>query len=219
MPTTLNEHDSKQLLADHGVPVVDERVVATAGEATVAASDIGFPVVLKLVGDKIAHKTERGLVRLSLRTATDVESAANELLSAKRPEDGDVALLVAPMVQGSRELIAGIHRDDRFGPCVMLGIGGVTAEALADVAFRLVPIDEHDAVEMLDELRGSALFGEFRGEPALDREALAKVLTGLSQLAESRSDIVSIDVNPLIVAEGGKPIAVDALVEIGAPSQ
>ena len=215
----LNEHDSKQLLAEHGVPVVDERVVATAADATAAASDIGFPVVVKLVGDGIAHKTERGLVRLSLRTAADVESAANELLAAAQPEDGEVSLLVAPMVHGSRELIAGIHRDERFGPCLMLGVGGITAEALADVAFRLVPIEEHDALEMLDELRGSALFDEFRGEPALDREALADALLGLSRLAESRSDIVSIDVNPLIVAEGGKPVAVDALVEIGEPSQ
>jgi acetate---CoA ligase (ADP-forming) subunit beta len=210
---TLNEHDSKLLLAAHGVPVMDERVVATAHDAVVAAEELGAPVVLKLVGDGIAHKTERGLVRLSLRTAGDVEDAASDLLASARPDDGEVALLVAPMVKGSRELIAGIHRDERFGPCVMVGVGGVAAEAVADVAFRLVPIEPVDALEMLDDLHARDLFDAFRGEPALDREALARVLTGLSSLAESRPDVVSVDVNPLIVSDG-QPVAVDALVEL-----
>jgi hypothetical protein len=146
-----------------------------------------------------------------------VESAAQELLAAKRPEDGDVALLVAPMVEGSRELIAGVHRDERFGLCVMVGIGGIAAEVLADVAFRLVPIEAADALEMLDELRGRKLFEAFRGEPALDRDAFVRMLTGLSDLATSRADVLSIDVNPLIVANG-VPVAVDALVELDGES-
>ena len=103
---------------------------------------IGYPVVVKLCGDAIAHKTERGLVRLGLaRRATRCAAAAAELLAAATPDDGEVELLVAPMVKGNRELIAGLDRDPQFGVTVMLGVGGVLAEAVADVAFRLVPLD------------------------------------------------------------------------------
>src|SRR4051794_9093382 len=104
MARTLSEADSKRLLAGHGVPVVAERVAASADDAALAAADLGFPVVAKLCGDTIAHKTERGLVRLGLGSADEVRRAAGELLAAARPEDGDVAILVAPMVQGTREL-------------------------------------------------------------------------------------------------------------------
>lgn len=217
MGRTLNEHESKRLLASHGVPVVDERIVATADEAVAAASDLGYPVVVKLVGDAITHKTERGLVKLGLRDAAAVQHAAVELLAAVTPDDGPTSLLVAPMIPGARELIAGVLRDERFGLCVMVGLGGISAEALADVAFRLVPIDVTDALEMLDELRGRDLLDAFRGEPAVDRDALAGVLIALSSFAESRDDLVSVDVNPLIVREG-VPVAVDALVEIDGES-
>jgi acetyl-CoA synthetase (ADP-forming) len=210
---TLSEADSKALLAAHGVPVPDERVVATAPAAAAAAEAIGFPVVAKLCGDTIAHKTERGLVRLGLQDASSVEAAAQSLLDAARPDDGDVAVLVAPMVRGNRELIAGLVRDPQFGPAVMLGVGGILAEAVADVAFRLVPVSRLDAHELIDDLATQRLLGEFRGEPAVDREALADVLCGLSKLAEQRPDVVSVDLNPLIVS-GGASVPVDALVEV-----
>ena len=105
-----------------------------------AAADIGFPVVVKLNGDAIAHKTERGLVKLRLADAAAVQAAATELLAAATPDDGEVSVLVAPMIAGNRELIAGIVRDPQFGANVMLGVGGVLAEAVADVVFRPVPI-------------------------------------------------------------------------------
>jgi succinyl-CoA synthetase beta subunit len=218
VPTsTLSEAASKRLLARHGVPVPDERLVATADDAGVAAEEIGFPVVVKLCGATIAHKTERGLVRLNLATGDAVRAAATELLAAATADDGDVEVLVAPMVRGSRELIAGLHRDPQFGMTVMLGIGGVLAEAIADVVFRLVPIDRADAGEMIDDLRTQALLGPFRGEPAVDRDRVIDVLVGLSELAISRPDITSVDLNPLIVS-GSVPLAVDALVELESPS-
>ena len=139
MPT-LSEADSKRVLAVHGVTFPDERQVVTADEAITAARDLGHPVVMKLGGAGIAHKTERGLVRLGLADDDAVATAATELLAAARPDDGEVHLLVAPMLRGNRELIAGLHRDEQFGMTVMLGVGGILAEALADVAFRLVPI-------------------------------------------------------------------------------
>ena len=212
--TTLSEAASKQLLAGHGVPVAREETAATAGTAGEAADRIGYPVVVKLCGASIAHKTERGLVRLGLRDRAAVEAAGAELLGLSRPEDGPVELLVAEMVRGNRELIAGLVRDAQFGPCVMLGVGGILAEAVADVAFRLVPLSPVDAHELVDDLATQRLFGSFRGEPPVDRERLADVLFGLSSLATEHAEVVSVDINPLIVANG-VPIAVDALVEVG----
>jgi acetyl-CoA synthetase (ADP-forming) len=212
---TLSEARSKELVSRYGVPVAEERVVDAPRAAVAAAIELGFPVVVKLGGDGIAHKTERGLVRLGVRTEEDVEVAAIELLAAARPEDGPVELLVAPMLRGNRELIAGLHTDAQFGPTVMLGLGGVLAEAIQDVVFRLVPIDEVDAHEMIDDLETQRVLGEFRGEPAVDRDALAKALLALSALAQQETDVVSVDVNPLIVVDG-RPVAVDALVEVSA---
>jgi acetate---CoA ligase (ADP-forming) subunit beta len=196
------------------MPVLPERLVETADEAVAAARELGPPVVVKLCGAAIAHKTERGLVRLGLREDDDVRDAAAAMLRAATPEDGEVSVLVAPQVGGRRELIAGLHRDAQFGPCVMIGVGGVLAEALNDVAFRLAPIDAVDAADMLDDLRTRALLGEFRGEPPVDRAALHDVLLALSRLAGERPDVLSADVNPLIVVDS-RPVAVDALVELG----
>ena len=212
MPT-LSEADSKRLLAGHGVPFPDERQVTSVDAAVAAAAEIGHPVVLKLGGDGIAHKTERGLVRLALADGAAVAEAASDLLAAARPDDGEVHLLVAPMLRGNRELIAGLHHDEQFGMTVMLGVGGILAEAVADVAFRLVPISRLDAAEMIDDLATQALLGELRGEPAVDREALIDVLVGLSAAAESDPTIAGADLNPLIVVDG-RPVAVDALVEV-----
>ena len=212
MPT-LSEAASKQLLARYGVSVLDERTAADADAAVAAADELGYPVVVKLCGDSIAHKTERGLVRLALQDAAAVRAASVELLATVRAGDGAVELLIAPMVRGSRELIAGFVRDPQFGPCVMFGVGGVLAEALGDVAFRLVPLTELDADELLDDLATQKLLGPFRGEPAVDRTAVAATLVGLSRLAHDRPDVAAVDLNPLIVVDG-KPVAVDALVEL-----
>ena len=190
-----------------------EALVSTPEEAAEAADQIGYPVVVKLCGAAIAHKTERGLVKLGLRDGPTVQAAAAELLAAARPEDGDVALLVAQMVSGARELIAGFVRDDEFGPCVMLGIGGIFTEALGDVAFRLAPIDAADAADLIDDLANQALLGAVRGEPPVDRAALTRILLALAEVGEGDGRIHSIDLNPLIVADG-VPVAVDALVEL-----
>ena len=210
---TLAEDASAALLAEFGVPVAPSVRCGDPAAAVAAATDLGFPVVAKLVGDAIAHKTERGLVRLSLRDPDAVADAAADLLAAATPADGEVAVLVAPMLRGARELVAGVVRDDQFGPCVMIGLGGVLTEALADVAFVPVPLDALDAAEAVESLASQAILGPVRGEPAVDRAALTAVLLGLGALAEARPDVVSVDVNPLIVVDG-RPVAVDALVEL-----
>jgi acyl-CoA synthetase (NDP forming) len=216
-PRTLSEAASKALLREHRVPMADDREVTTARAAVEAADAIGYPVVAKLCGASIAHKTERGLVRLRLADADAVRVAANELLATATAADGDVSLLVAAMVDGNRELIAGVVRDRQFGANVMLGVGGILAEAVADVQFRPVPITDVDAAEMIDGLATQRLIGEFRGEAAVDRDRLTSVLVGLSALAAARRDVISVDVNPLVIRADGTPVAVDALVELGDP--
>ena len=211
--STLSEYESKCRLEAYGVPIVPGRLVSTADEAAGAAAELGFPVVAKLCGARIAHKTERGLVHLGLRDIEAVRVAVTVLLAAVRPDDGDVAVLIAPMVRGTRELIAGCVDDPTFGPCVMLGIGGILAEVVGDVAFRLVPLTREDAADMISDLRHRRLLEAFRGEPPVDRERLVDLLVGLSDLVASDPDIVAVDVNPLIVCDG-VPTAVDALIEV-----
>ena len=208
---TLSEAASRRVVADAGVAVSDWATAADPEAAVAAAEAIGLPVVVKLCGDAIAHKTERGLVRLGLGTADDVRAAATDLLATARPEDGPVELLVSTMVRGDRELIAGMVRDPQFGPCVMLGVGGVLAEAVADVAFRIAPLDRVEAHDLVDDLGAQALLGPFRGQPAVDREVLVDTLCALGALAAD-DGVASVDLNPLIVVDG-RPVAVDALVE------
>ena len=218
MSRTLSEADSKALLARHGVPFAPELLVGDPSAAARAATEVGLPVAVKLCGEHIAHKTERGLVRLGLADPDAVAAATAELLAAARPEDEATGVLVAPMVSGARELIAGIAVDEQFGPTVLLGIGGVLAEALADVAVRLVPLTPVDAHEMIEQLATQDLLGEFRGEPPVDRDAVVEVLMALSDVAQDESGVVSVDLNPLII-DRGRPVAVDALVELeGVPA-
>ncbi|MGI9646590.1 MAG: acetate--CoA ligase family protein, partial [Ilumatobacteraceae bacterium] len=211
---TLSERDSKSLLMGYGVPMAAERVVDDPAAAGDAADELGYPVVAKLNGERIAHKTERGLVRLNLVDRGAVEAAAADLLGAATPADGDVSVLIAPMIAGNRELIAGLVRDPQFGPSVMLGVGGILAEAVADVVFRPAPLDERTAAGMIDGLATQALLGEFRGEAAIDRAGLADVLVGLGRVGAERADVGSVDINPLIVSASGEVVAVDALVEV-----
>ncbi len=213
--TTLSEAASKAHLATHGVPFLPEHIVADADAAAAAAEELGYPVVAKLNGAAIAHKTERGLVRLGLGDADSVRRAADELLAAARPEDGEVSVLVAPMVRSNREFICGVATDEQFGPTVLLGVGGILAEAIADVSLRLAPITRADAADMIDDLATQALFGEFRGEAAVDRDGLIAVLMGLSAAVTADESIVSIDLNPVLIHHGA-PVAVDALVEVAS---
>ena len=210
---TLSEHESKRLLASYGVPTVAEALAVDVEAAVARAREIGFPVALKLCSAAIAHKTERNLVRLGLADEDAVREAGADLLARRGKGEEDAALLVQRMVSGRRELIAGLVRDRQFGPCVMLGLGGVLAEALEDVVFRVAPLERIDAFEMMDDLRTARVLGPFRGEPAVDRELLANVLCGLGKLGLERDDVASVDVNPLIVS-GSSIVAVDALVEL-----
>lgn len=206
----LSEFESKRLLARHGVAVSQDELVHSADEATAAAAAIGGSVAVKLCGPALAHKSERGLVRLGLDTPESVRAAANDLLAAAVEDDGEVALLVSEMVLGYRELIAGVVYTEQFGAALMLGLGGVLAEAVGEAVFRLIPVSKFDCQDMIDDLGMAALMAPLRGESAVDQSALVDTLLSLAQAGEGHG-IEAIDVNPLVIRDG-LPVAVDALV-------
>lgn len=213
MPRTLSEADSKALLSQYDIPFAPEKLVTTPDDAGVAAERLGMPVAAKLCGDNIAHKTERGLVRLGLDSRGAVEEATAQLLDAASPEDMATGVLISPMVSGTREFIAGMNHDPQFGATIVFGVGGVLTEVLDDAAVRLAPIGPVDASELIDSIRNRALLDDFRGEPAVDSTALGQILLALSRLSSEHPEVRSVDLNPLIIHDGA-PVAVDALVEV-----
>jgi acyl-CoA synthetase (NDP forming) len=207
---SLTEAESKQLLADYGVPVVRDMIAKNAADAVLQARKIGFPVVLKGHGPKLLHKTERGLVKTNLKSAKDVREAFQTIKKAAG-KDGE-GCLIAPFVRGNRELVAGMFRDAQFGPVVMFGLGGIFTEALADTTFRIAPFDEPEARRMIGEISARKLLGNFRGEAQADLRQLAEILLGLARLSQEQPGIREVDINPLIVTPQGTIVAVDALV-------
>jgi len=212
--SALTENESKKILKAYGVPVTEERTASNSEEAVNAAIGIGFPVVLKGLGAEILHKTEMGLVHLNLSDPNAVEKA----VSAIQKDAGNKleGILVQPQVKGKREFVAGMFRDPQFGPVIMFGLGGIFTEALSDTAFRMAPLTETDAADMIDEIKAKKLLGKFRGEEAVNRRQIADALKGLSRLSLEQPSISEIDINPLIAMPDGNICAVDALIIAGA---
>lgn len=213
----LTEFQSKQLLALYGVRIAREEIAADAQAAVQAAQRIGFPVALKIHSPDIAHKTEAGGLRLKLADAAQVERAFAEVMAnaaAYKPDANLQGVLVAPMAAPGLETLLGAYQDAQFGPVLLAGLGGVLVEVLRDTAMRVAPISRAQALDMLDELRGRALFDGVRGQGPADREAVAEVLLALSTLMGELGDaIAEIDINPLIVHGQGKgAIVADALI-------
>lgn len=213
--STLDEHRAKKLLRAYGIPVIDETVVSTetdsAGEQAVeAARAFGYPVVVKGLGARLLHKTERGLVCLNIHDHAALRGAVAQI-QQNAGEDLE-GVLIQPQVSGQRELMAGLFQDPQFGPVVLFGIGGVLTEAIADVVLGIAPLSREDAMDMIDRIRARRLLEAFRGESAVDRNILADILLGISALAADHPEIAEVDINPLRVDADGKPWAVDALV-------
>jgi len=203
------------LLRHAGLAVTPAVAVRDADAAVEAARPLGgHAVVIKIDAPTLAHKSDLGLVRLDVRGDDAVRAAAEGLMALARNGGIDArGLLVEPMAESGVELIVGARRDESFGPLVMVGLGGVLAEVLDDVAIRLAPVTQPIALEMLDELRGTRLLDGVRGAPAVDREAVADLIVGVADFAVARQDILEIDLNPVIASADGA-IAVDALVVV-----
>jgi acetyl-CoA synthetase len=210
---TLTEREAKAVLALYGVPVVGERLTATADEAIAAAEALGFPVVLKVESPDLPHKTEAGVIRLGLRSAAEVREAhAAVLANAGKAAAQIVGVLVQPMVPQGVEVLIGARVDPLFGPLVVVGLGGVLVELLADRAVGLAPLPHAEARRMLDGLKGAAAFRGFRGAPAVDLDRLASIVVRVAAFVADHADaILELDVNPLICA-GERIVAVDALI-------
>jgi acyl-CoA synthetase (NDP forming) len=208
----MSERDSLAVVGAAGVPVVEATPAPDAATAVAVARRIGRPVALKLDTLTVAHKTEVGGVVLGLLGDDAVYGAALALLDGARRQGVAVrGLLVEPMLPPGVELIVGLRRDPQFGPAVLIGLGGILAEALDDVAIRLAPLDVDTAEAMLADLRGVSLLAGVRGRPPVDRRAIARMLVELGDLGIERPDILEIDLNPVIASASGA-IAVDALI-------
>ena len=222
LPSRLNEHDTKQALAVHGVPFPPERVAANADAAVAAAAALGYPVVVKVLSADIAHKTEVGGVRLALANEAQVRAACEAIAASvaqHAPQAKVDGYLVQPMVGGGvAELIAGVTHDPVFGPALTVGLGGVLTELYRDVSHRLLPVDAAMADDMLRSLKAWPLLDGFRGRPVADVAAAAAAIESLSRAALALGPQArEIEVNPLQVrASGQGAAALDALI-VGAP--
>lgn len=210
--STLSEYESKLFLASYGLPVTAEKLVTRPEQLLEAAASIGYPLVIKGCSADIAHKTEKGLIRLDVRNDAEAIAAFEEILAGMNGADRTV--LVQKMVKGQRELVLGMTRDDQFGPCVMFGLGGIFAEILKDTAFRVAPLQKSDALEMMQEIKAHKILDDVRGMGAVDRDLLAQMLITIGRIGVENEVIKEIDINPVIIS-GGKPVAADALVVLG----
>lgn len=209
-----SEARSLELLAANGIPVVPARLVATREDAVDAARELGYPVVVKVVSPEILHKSDIGGVALDLRTADAVDDAFDRVTAAGSAVDGAhvEGALVAPMRRGGLELIVGVVRDAHWGPTLAVGLGGVLVHVADDTSLRLLPVDERDVRDMLDELRGRALLDGVRGGPAADVDRLVATIVSFARLAERLGPrLASVEINPLRV-DGAAVEALDAVV-------
>ncbi|NQW22374.1 MAG: acetate--CoA ligase family protein [SAR202 cluster bacterium] len=212
----LSEHQSKGLLSAWGVPITKETLVQNADDAVKAANEIDYPVVMKADVTNMPHKTEAGLVMLGINDAGAVRAAYDELMSKAESAGPGAAVngvLVQEMVSNAAEVIVGVSYDSQLGASLLFGTGGVMVEVYNDVALRLCPIDETDALEMIAEVKGARLLEGFRGRPAADVNALVETLVKVSHLgAQLEGSLAELDINPLMVLPVGQGVkAADAV--------
>lgn len=206
----LSEHEAKRFLSAFGVNVCREALADGVESAAEAAATIGFPVVLKVSGANLPHKTEVGGVALNLKSEQEVGDEARRLLRIP----GCEGLLVQEMVKGDRELVCGLVRDGQLGPCVMFGLGGIFTELLDDAVFRVAPLTAAEAGEMITEIRSAKILGPFRGQSPVDRQALARILVSLGDIGLRHQAVQAIDINPVKIRNDGTPVVVDALIAL-----
>jgi len=210
----LDELAGKRLLASFGISVPKSLVVQDATAAAAASGNLKPPLVLKVVSPDILHKSDAGGVKVGLGNADEVEEAVRAMMKRPAIESSRIdGFLLEEMAPAGLEVVVGGLRDPQFGPLVMVGLGGIFVEVLADVSFRICPITRLDAEEMLDELKGAALFRGARGRNPVSREAIVDVLLKVGGerglLMTHGEDIAEADINPIIVSEHAA-VAVDA---------
>ncbi|HNZ11448.1 MAG: hypothetical protein BWX99_02693 [Deltaproteobacteria bacterium ADurb.Bin151] len=211
---TLSEYESKQVLAAYDIPVTREVLVKDKTGLDKAIKKIGFPLVMKGCSADIAHKTEKGLIHVDIRTSTEAKKAFREIMAGMEGFEGGV--LMQEMIKGRRELVMGLTRDPQFGPCVMFGLGGIFTEILQDISFRHAPLEARDAREMMQEIRGHKILDAVRGMEAADKQRLTGMLINIGRIGLEIPEVSEIDLNPVILS-GANPVVVDALVILKQP--
>ena len=210
----LTEVESKKFLKKAGIPVIEAKLARSKKEAISISKEMGFPVVLKINSPDVVHKSDSGGVKLGLANATQVGKAYSEIISSVKqiyPEAQIQGVSVQPMASPGVEVIVGMSKDPQFGPVIMFGLGGILVEVLKDVSFRIVPLTERDAREMIKEIKGYPILEGYRGQKPASIPKLENLIVKVSQFVEKNPQIKELDLNP-IFAYPDKAVAVDARI-------
>jgi acetate---CoA ligase (ADP-forming) subunit beta len=210
----LNEFESKELLRLAGIPVVETKLARTKQEAVDISKELGFPVVLKIASPDIVHKSDAGGVKTKLVNVTQVGKAYRDIIASvkeKFPEAEIQGVSVQKMARPGTEVIIGMSKDAQFGPVIMFGLGGILVELLKDVSFRIVPLLQRDAAEMIREIKGYKLLEGYRGQEPADIKALEDLILKVSDFVEKNPQIKELDLNPVFAYKDGV-LAVDARI-------
>jgi len=210
----LTEFESKRILKQAGISVVETRLAKTQKEAISFSRKMGFPVALKINSPEIVHKSDSGGVKLSLNNAAEVKKAYDEILKKMKkqyPQAAVHGVSVQKMLQPGTEVIIGTSKDPQFGPVIMFGLGGIFVEILKDVSFRVIPVKRKDAQEMIEEIKGFPLLQGYRGKEPASVPALVEMILKISNFTKENPQIKELDLNP-IFAYRNKVVAVDARI-------
>ncbi|WP_041459400.1 acetate--CoA ligase family protein [Aminobacterium colombiense] len=215
-PSQLTEYDAKRFLARYDVPVTREYLCRDMEEAFDAAEELGFPIALKGMSGEILHKTEAEVVHLDIRSFEELRHSLKKIRKNMKKhvsEEKIQGYLVQEMVKGGMECIVGMKRDPIFGPVVAVGLGGIYVEVLGDISLRHAPVNEEEALGMIQDLKGFGFLSGSRGQRHRDVYALAKIVSQVSQRACAEEKLLELDINPVFVMpEGEGAVAADALV-------
>lgn len=210
----LTEFESKRILKQAGISVVETKLAKTKKEAVSLSQKMGFPVALKITSPDVIHKSDSGGVKLSLNNGTEVKKAYDEILKKVRKQYPDAVVhgvSVQKMIRPGTEVIVGTSKDSQFGPVIMFGLGGIFVELLKDVSFRVIPVERRDAQEMIKEIKGYPLLQGYRGKEPANISTLVEIILKISKLIEENPQIKELELNP-IFAFGDKAVAVDARI-------
>jgi len=208
----LLETEAKELLKEYGIPVPDFKLIKSEEEIAGLAKEINFPIVMKIVSPDIIHKTDAGGIKLNIKDETEARLAYQEIISKAKKYNKKARIsgaIVYSMVPQGTEIIIGMMKDPHFGPVAMFGLGGIFVEVLKDVSFRIIPLEERDAREMITEIKGYEILKGVRGEGPKDIKAIKILLMKISKLTTENPEINEIDLNPIFVFENGLQV-VDA---------
>ena len=210
----LTEFESKKILKEAGISVVETKLAKTQKEAVSLSQKMGFPIALKIASPEVIHKSDSGGVKLSLNNVSEVKKAYDEILKKVKKQYPDAVIhgvSVQKMVRPGTEVIVGVSKDPQFGPVIMFGLGGIFVELLKDVTFRVIPVEQRDAREMIKEVKGYPLLQGYRGKESANISALVEVILKISKLIEENPHIKELELNPIFVYRE-KAVGVDARI-------